>query len=390
MKKSLFSTYQITVSQCDKNKAITALMDESLPLQKSIIADNRELIITVQSRYEEAYRRVFEKNNIIAEFTEIKGRLNFFRELKGRIGLLLGLVILLFTVNLSSKIIWKIDIDGNVNCSEEEILSELKNVGLTLGTYIPNIDYDVLHNRILLNSEKLSWISVNITGNVANVLVKENTRGKNLPLPTYTNVVAENDGYIASVKVINGKKIVSAGDVVKKGELLISGIIDSQSQGIRYEHATGEVMAYVNKEINIKVPYKSTKKIYTGNKYTDKDYKIFDFPIKFLSKYRNQAVLYDKIEKTEKVRLFNVYELPIETVSTMYYEYEEVPVVLSKQEATDIAFSELRLRLDVELKNAELVSKTVSTSFDESFFYIRCELYCIEDIAKEQEFYITK
>ena len=390
MKKSIFTLYKIIVPNKDKNKALNALMEASVIFDKSTVGDNRELVITAKRRNIKAYKQIFDKYSICAEFIEVKGFFDFLKELKGRIGLLFGLLLLMFIVNYSSKIVWKINIDGNIHYTDEEILNEINKAGFTLGTYIPGIDYDNLHNRILLNSETLSWISINITGNTANVLVKENARGAGPQPPTYSNVVASSDGYIAEIKVINGKKAVSIGDVVSKGELLISGIIDSQSLGVRYEHASGEVMAYVNKEINIKIPYESTQKVYTGRKYIDKNYKIFDFPIKFLSKCRNRAVVYDKIEKVETVRLFGIFELPIETVSTVYYEYEEVPVILTTQEAIDKAFIELRQRLDIELKNAELISKTVSTSYDKSYFYICCELYCIEDIAKEQEFYINK
>ncbi len=113
-------------------------------------------------------------------------------------------------------------------------------------------------------------------------------------------------------------------------------------------------------------------------------------PIKFSSKYRNQSILYDKIIKKESLSLLGISDLPIEVISTTYYEYIEEPIVLSTQEAVDKAFVELRNSIDVILKNAELVSKKVETSYDENGFYIQCQLYCIENIAKEQEFYVTQ
>ena len=178
--------------------------------------------------------------------------------------------------------------------------------------------------------------------------------------------------------------------MVKKGDILISGIIDSQSEGVRYEQASGEVFAYVNKHIRVEIPYKTQEKSYTGNKYVYKSYKIYNFPINFSIKYGNQALFYDKIEQREYASIFGIESLPFEVITTTLYEYEYKEAELTKDEAIDRAFSSLRAQLDNLLKNAELISKTVTTSYDENGFYIDCELYCLENIAKIQEFYITK
>ena len=388
--KRLFPFYQITVSSSDKKKVLNDILISSVPIENSKINENKELILTVKSKYIGRFKQILSENGSDAKIVKNNGYIEIFSGLKGRLGLLIGFIFLLFALYFSSKIIWKIDISGNTNISDEEIINELAKSGLTLGTYIPNIDYATLHNKVLLSCDKLSWISVNITGNIASVVVKENVNIKPEKEPQYSNVIASSDGYIAEIKVINGEKVVSVGDVVKKGDILISGVIDSQSEGIRYEHASGEIYAYVNKTIKIEIPYESVKKVYTGKKYTEKSYKLYNFPIKFSSKYRNQSILYDKIIKKESLSLLGISDLPIEVISTTYYEYIEEPIVLSTQEAVDKAFVELRNSIDVILKNAELVSKKVETSYDENGFYIQCQLYCIENIAKEQEFYVTQ
>ena len=390
MKKGFFTEYEITIDGKLKVKVLSLIIKSSLTYKEAKMSANKEFKIRIKGKDRKIYEGLFQREQVEYKIIEITGIISTVTAIKNRIGIVLGMVFFLSILTFSSNIVWQINVYGNSETTKEEIISELENAGLSLGTFVPSIDYDALHNRILLSSKKLSWISVNITGNVANVYVREREEKIENQTPKYANIVAKYDGYIESISVNKGKKIVSIGQVVRQGDLLVSGIIDSQAEGVRYELADAEIKAYVNKEIFIKIPYKTTKKQYTGKRYIIKDYKIYNFLINFSSKYGNQSSFYDKIEKREIASIFGVVSLPLETITTTFYEYEYVDVVLTKDEAVDKAFLMLREEMDKSLKNAELISKNLKTSFDKSGFYISCQLYCLEDIAKTQEFYVTK
>ena len=387
MKRGLFSKTRIEISKNDKSKAISLILREGLKYKYSFIGKSGELIIVLYTENVKPFKSLFLENSIEAQFTVIDGFLSNIGRLKSRYGLLVGLVIVILLVNLSKNVVWKINVTGNTYVDDKEIVKELENIGFTYGTYIPGLDYDKLHNEFLLKSDKISWISVNITGNVANVLVKESIEFEKSPEILYSNIVAESDAQIQSIIVINGKKTVSIGDIVKKGQLLVSGIVDSQSQGAIYERAQGEIKAYVNKEISIQIPLKSSKKVYTGKSYKDYNYKIFNFPIKIASKCRNSECFYDTIEKREMLKAFGVFDLPISVKTTGYYEYVNEDVCYTLNEAMDLAFQKLKDELNYALKDSELISKQLVTSYDDEYFYIKCNLYCLEDIAKEQIYY---
>lgn len=390
MKKHFFSYCRITVAQCQKSRALSVILASSLTYKSVNITVDGKFQIEILSKHKNAYKEAFDTGKIDYEISEIEGYLSSAFGVRSRVGILLGVVFTMCALYLSSNVIWRITVEGNTQATDEEVVAELEAAGFHLGAFIPTVDYDVLHNRVLLNSSRLSWISVNISGNVATVQVREKKAGEASVQPTYTNVVASSDGYIEKITVKNGKKEVKIGQVVRQGEILISGIIDSSSQGVRYEQADGEILAYVNKEISVKIPYKTTEKVYTGNRYINKSYKLFDFLINFSSKYGNQALFYDKIEHREYASVFGIESIPLEAIEITLYEYELKEVVLTKEEAVDRGFAELRLRMDEALKGSELISKTVTTSYDGDGFYISCQLYCLENIAKKQEFYVTK
>ena len=367
-------------------KALNIIISNSLSYVNACFLKNDDLKITILSSNASIFKKVFSENNLEIQFEKEKGLIAKIKQNKHRLGIILGFLILLSSVIISSKFVWQINVTGNDTLTENEVISELEDSGFHIGTYIPNIDYKDLHNKILLSSEKISWISINITGNVANVSIKEKLEEKTKADTGYTNIVSKYDGQIVSISVLEGEKQIYIGDVVKKGDLLISGIIDSKSQGVRYVQANGIVKAYVNKNIQVKIPFTDTTKSYTGNTYTEKTLKIFNYFIKFSLKYRNYSAICDTIEKTEQITLFNSIKLPIYIVTVKHYEYEHVKKDYTKEQAVDLAFTELRKEMDKALSSAELISKSIETSYDDKYFYIDCKLHCIEDIGSTVEF----
>lgn len=383
-----FSYNNVIIKKSFKIRALNLMLDEKIYYKKSKILENGDLEIEIKTSYANKLKASLEKAGIEAEFSKNKGIISHLSRYKARIGFLIGSILLVIFVYISSNIIWEININGNSSVSDEQIISELKEVGISLGTYVPKIDYGKVQNRFLMNSDDISWISINIRGNVANISVRETLHENIQNDKKYTNVVAKTDGQIVLISVIDGKKQISIGDVVEKGQILISGVLDSQSQGVRYVNAKGSIKAYVNKEILVKIPYKDKVKAPTGNIGSDKSVKIFTNNIKIYNFNNKTENNYDIIEKSEQIKLFNLIKLPIFIETTTYYEYEYIDITRSSKEAVDLGLKELNARIEEATKDCELKSKEIKTYTDEEYFYIKCDLYCIEDIAEAVEFYV--
>lgn len=390
MKRIALGYVKIIIPSKHKGIAMNAILINNLRYRRTKLLEDGSLEIIIKASSRDLFQSVFEDNSIESVFSKNLGFCAYIWRYHHRFGLLFGAFIMLLCVYVSSLFVWRIDIEGNKTVSNEEIIKTLNKSGFSLGSFIPTVDYDELHNKFLLNSSKVSWISVNIKGNVATVLVKERMIENEKPKTTSTNVIASSDAQILTIQLYEGKKVVNIGDIVKKGDLLISGIINSQSQGTRYVHADGVINGYVKKHISVKIPLNSTEKHYTGSSYKEKSLKIFSKSINFSPKYRNSYIIYDKIEKRKRVCIFGRIELPLEFSTVEYREYEEIPISYSYDQAVDMAFSELRVKLDEALMNAELISKSISTRRDESGFYLDCELYCIENIATLVEFEVKQ
>lgn len=385
----LLSYIDILIKKSFKIKAINSILKSSIRYTKIQTTDSGDILIQIYSWRIKSFERIFKAENIEFEIKKKYGLLSKIGKNKHRMGLVFGFLIFLAVVYYSRSVIWRIDIKGNQSIDREKIVASLEKEGIYLGRYIPTIDYDKIHNRFLMNNSDFSWISVNIKGNIATVNIRETEKHKiESEKVMYSNVIAGQDGQIALISVIDGEKKVSIGETVKKGDLLISGIIDSKAEGIRLTAAKGDVYAFVNKKILVKMPLKEEIKKYTGNQYEDKSLVLFKKYINLFKKYSNYDKIYDTIEETEQITIFGKIKLPIQVKTSRYREYEYINVEYTKEQATDHAFAELRNQLDCVLEGSELLSKEIKINYDKDYVYLECLIYCFENIAEEKEFYV--
>ena len=140
-----------------------------------------------------------------------------------RLGLVLGSFIGLIIIVMSSFVVWEIEVTGNTNVETARILQALDEHALRVGTFIPTFNVRKAELDFILSFDEISSISINIKGNYAYVDVIE----RRTPPPFddtsgIYDVVASEDGVITSVEAIRGSPMFKAGDVVLKGETLIS------------------------------------------------------------------------------------------------------------------------------------------------------------------------
>ena len=90
-----------------------------------------------------------------------------------RYGIAVGILIFAGIVFFSGRVVWDIRVSGNEELSEDEVISELKAYGLSVGDLRRKIDASDLENRVVIYSDDIAWISVNIVGTVAEVEIRE-------------------------------------------------------------------------------------------------------------------------------------------------------------------------------------------------------------------------
>ena len=256
-----------------------------------------------------------------------------------------------------------------------------------MGCYIPAANTDKIETRILVKSDVISWMSINIKGTVAEVQVRENVKPQEDDTPKKpANLVASKEGIIEEVRIFRGTLTVSPGQPVGKGALLVSGFYEGERVGVMYTRAAGQVFARTKSEYYIEIPFEYEGKRYTGEEYYDNYLIFFDYLINISKNSGKEGVLYDKIDIVENFCLPGGIETPFGAKSVKYAAYETVTFTRTAEEAEALAYFELSRKLGEDATDGIIVSKTITPIVKEDSFALLCKIEIIEDIAAAVEF----
>ena len=286
---------------------------------------------------------------------------------------------------LSTHIIG-IDIAGNSRIATERIEQELKSFGVYRGAAVGKIEEKSVQNRMMSSIDELAWIGVNIKGSRVFVEVKERLDTKrdfdgDIPC----NIVAIRDGKISGLEVASGQTTVALGEFVEKGDLLVSGVMDSKVEGLRYEHSEGKVFAETLYKKTKVYPLEFTEKKLTGNEKKRYSITMFGKKIPF---YISKRLPFENSEKSVKKESFYFFSdkiLSVDTESEIYKEY--IPQKIKRTVAQTIEFgkAELIALLEAEIpETAEILTKNVTyKELDGGQVEVTAEILCNEDIAMQ-------
>ncbi len=328
-----------------------------------------------------------DENAPVIDIKNEKGIPQLINRYHFRIGIILGIIIFSSILFLSSLYIWDVRISGNEKIEKNIIEERLRGLGCHSGAFIPDINFYDLCNKYLLDFDDTSWITVNIKGNVAYVELHEMIINEKQNKNTKTaNIIASRDGIIERLEVFSGTPAIHAGDSVKAGQLLISGIMESKPFGWRAIRAEGRVIAKTSKLIEVTVPYMSVKKVSNEQTYTKRYLKIFGNKINLLSGGSNFDGLYDIIETENDIVLFGIIKLPAKILSLKHEGYILEEYKLNDYEACEIAEKKLNEQILAELYEADIISRTEEVIITEEFYKIVCEIIFMSDISEISEF----
>ena len=205
------------------------------------------------------------------------GLLVFLERFRRRYALLIGLALSLTAVCVLSQFVLTIQVEGNQTVPTAVILTELRRQGLRPGVFGPGLDEKTIRTKALLQLPELSWMSVNLYGTRAQVLVREATPEPEVVDETATgSVVARASGIITRMDTLNGEALVDVGDTVVAGETLISGTVHLDAPkyselpdlGTLQVRAEGRVYARTWRTLVGELPLESPVKVYTGEEKT--------------------------------------------------------------------------------------------------------------------------
>ena len=314
-----------------------------------------------------------------------KGLPSFFYTCRMRIGVLLGILASALIFLLFSSVLWDVRIEGNVEISDSRIKMELENAGLHIGGFLDSMDYKKIAGDVLRDSADLSFVSIHLDGCVAYVTVRERDMATTPPtLSGCANLVAETDAVIDSLSVSRGEIKVHKGQVVRAGDLLVSGVTEGLA-GSHLVYASGEVIGRVQRRFSVVVP--EIIEVGEAKEYHTTGISLYFFG-KSINIYRNTGNLpaeYVTIYQNDMCYLGDSLRLPFGIVRERAMFSVAAEEKLSADEQVAIAIRRLGEEMSLALGNAEILNKHLYGSFTKDGYLLSCDVECLMNIAVTQE-----
>lgn len=264
--------------------------------------------------------------------------------------------LLLFGGNL---FIWEFRVSGNETVPTETVLRALENYGITIGSPGLHIDQEDMRNHVLLEVGDLSWLTVNVKGCVAHVQVVERHRPpKAADRSTVTNIVARRAGLITKVEALEGQAMVLPGATVTEGQLLISGVSETEHIGARFVHSMGAVWARTWYELSVSVPLQITRPAAGSRSHSRWALDIGKHRIKFYGKGSITGVDCDKITYYKPFTLPGGLRLPLTLVWERITAWEGAAAERTEQSARQEGEQQLLALLSARLPEGSTVTDT--------------------------------
>ena len=377
------SVYLVSVHINDARLILDLLVARDIPFHGQKNEGDTFSFLLYAPHYKE-YVRLRGKRRYRNERRKHLGFLSFAERYQKRKGLAVGFLLAISLLFLSSLFVWDITVEGADRIPEKRIMDALAERGLQLGTFIPSFDTEITEQMLVLDIDGLSFVSIQRKGTVVRVEVREREKETEiLDTESPSNMIATADGQIEALRVTGGYATVTLGETVKKGDLLVSGIIDSAALGYRLVRARGEVLARTTLTYQVEIPYETTEKVYTGKFFSQKSIKFFSKTIKLFRKDSICVSSCDKIESEKRIYLFGLIKLPIFVTETEYAEYELVPKTLTHKEALQEAYRQIRLLYEDTLSDADILGRYTTLSEDENAIRVKQQIECVINIAQE-------
>lgn len=299
-----------------------------------------------------------------------------------RPGIAVGFLLAFFLLFFARMFVWDVRVADGCGMDDDIVIETLRENGFAVGSFLPRTDVDAVENAVMTVSDEIGWISINMHGMIAVVEVIPSREipeaaGKETP----QNLVAAWDALLTEIAVENGRTVVKWGQVVKKGELLVSGVVTGANE-TRFVAATGKVYGRVERDFTVEIPLTVTQKSAMQQKNQKITINFFGYDINIYRNTGNLPSKYDTIYKTEQIALPGGLSLPIFVKREVAVTYEETALALSESEAIRFAAEEMRAMLASALADSDLISKKTSGHFEDDRYILTVHAVIVTDIAE--------
>lgn len=343
------------------------------------------LEMKVSTKGFKALKEIVRKVGCRVEIVEKKGLPFIIYRLKNRKMLGFGILIFFSLILVLSSFIWSIEVLGLEKISKMDIIRVLEGENIRPGIIKYNIDKDYISSLLLNGFEHISFASIDIKGTKLIVSIYEqDIPPEKLDINIPCHIIAKKKGVIVKAIVKNGKTMVRKGDVVKKGQVLIAGMItDENTEDTIPIHAEGEVLAKTRYYYRLDEPIVKTIEEKTGNIVEVHEIRFGEKGIQF---FKEDIPFNHYIENIREIKPFKErINLPFKLLVHEYIEVEKKEAKQNIEFLKKSSYIKAIEQLNKEIpEDAQIESKDVIYNIEKGILSTQVVIEVVEDIGQKQ------
>jgi similar to stage IV sporulation protein len=296
-----------------------------------------------------------------------------------------GILLFIIGLYMLSSVVWQVRVEGNEHIAKSDILQAAQEEGVyRLQWKFRLKDADVLSRSLQSKIPEAAWVGVEIRGTHVVIKVVEAVIPEKPPLLNPRHLVASKNAMITSIFAEKGRPAVKMNAYVKKGDILISGLL-GEIPNQKAVVATGEVKGLVWYTPKVEVPLIQQYKAYTGEVKT-RSYMVIGSRALQLSGYGEVPFQQYETIPERKTLQWKDFVLPVGWLSERVMEVNVQERTLELEEAKLRGLEQAKAEIVAAAgKDAKVISeKILHEKTENGKVYMEAHLEVEESIAQEQ------
>lgn len=317
-----------------------------------------------------------------AEILQLYGLPALWKKIKKRRALLICLGAALFLLGLSRLFVWDIEIEGAQTLRRGEVLAALSDCGVDVGSFWPAFSQDMIRNGMLLRLPELRWMTVNIQGSRARVILRERYEAEDtLEEDRLVKITAEKAGVVTEVYALRGTALAAADGAVLPGETLIDGLASGRFESHGAVGAIGSVWARTWYEISAAAPTELQFRTETGAQRSRWALIVGKRRINFYKGYSICPADCAKMTMETSLSAAGLFSLPVTLVreTLRQSQSQSQPALELRGELEGQLYEELLRRIG---EGGEVLQSSFTASESEGLLTVTLRAECREEIGQ--------
>lgn len=383
--KFLGGKVQVRVKGNDVTKIMNRLVQKNIKVSNIHTIGEQECTFWLHWENAVQLKRIKKGLDCKIYFMHKKGLPIVRRKMLYYVSFIVGAFISFMIFILLTNMTWGIVIEGADHQTEEQIIDELKQMGIEIGKMnkLKNRP-EIVQANLQREIENLTWIGVDIKGTkIFLQAVQKNEPDKEVT-ENLGHLVAKKKAVISHYFVEKGETVVKKNQFVNKGDILVSGYIASNDDK-KLIAAKGKVWGMTWYQSTVTYPLTMNYEVMTGQYETQYDLHIHKWTIPVWG-FTNDLYREQTVEHTSIPLKIGKWELPFKINKKIVREKEILQKELTKDEAVEKAKQLARNDLLMKIPADSIIDKEfiLHEQVESGKVNLSINFQVIEDIAMKK------